>query len=68
MVQDWLTQQLLSAEELTIHMHAGHTVSVIDMQKIFAQNSNTHLSISDQNMLMIHNFIEEVYGTQKASL
>jgi cell division ATPase FtsA len=68
MVQEWLTQQLLSAEELTIHMHAGHTVSIIDMQKIFAQNSNIHLNVSDQNMLMIHNFIEQVYGTQKASL
>lgn len=64
-LQGWYIEQLLSADELMVHMHAGHTVSVVDMQSVFVENKKMNMDIADQNMLMIHNFIEDVYGNPK---
>lgn len=62
-LQQWITELLLAGEELTVHMHASHRVAIIDMRKIFSENTTTDLDIDDQNMLMIHSFIQKIYGT-----
>lgn len=63
LVDEWFTEQLLMSDELTTHMHAGQKVIVTDMQKVFKQNKKMNLDVADENMLMIHNFIEQTYGT-----